>query len=184
MYLNSRGEIPDVKGKITFKKVKGTHYVYCEYARVYNPEKKYNTPKRSCIGKLCDDDDGIMMPYANFLRYFLEVVLPDEAPRQKRSSLLRVGAFLVIRKIISDLSLDVLSSRTVGKDFGLFLDLAAYSIVTEGNAAQYYPDYAYHHPLMTEDMKIYSDSKVSDFLSEERNDQKRWKSLMRRSATL
>ena len=30
--------------------------------------------------------------------------------------------------------------------------------------SQYYPDYAYNHPLFTEKMKIYSDSKVSDFL--------------------
>ena len=29
---------------------------------------------------------------------------------------------------------------------------------------QYYPDYAYEHALFTPDMKIYTDSKVSDFL--------------------
>ena len=45
------------------------------------------------------------------------------------------------------------------------MDLAAYSIVTEDNAGQYYPDYAYEHPLFTEGMKVCSDSKVSDFLS-------------------
>ena len=45
------------------------------------------------------------------------------------------------------------------------LDLATYSIVTEGNAGQYYPDYAYSHPLFTDRMKIYSDSKVSEFLN-------------------
>lgn len=28
---------------------------------------------------------------------------------------------------------------------------------------QYYPDYAYEHALFTPDMKIYTDSKVSDF---------------------
>lgn len=48
---------------------------------------------------------------------------------------------------------------------GLFLDLAAYSIITEGNAAQHYPTYAYNHPLFTEKMHIYSDSKISDFLA-------------------
>ena len=29
----------------------------------------------------------------------------------------------------------------------LFLDLMVYSIITENNAAQYYPDYGYIHPL-------------------------------------
>ena len=32
--------------------------------------------------------------------------------------------------------------------------------------------YAYNHPLMTEEMKIYSDSKISDFLSKEMDDQR------------
>ena len=36
--------------------------------------------------------------------------------------------------------------------------------MTENNAAQYYPDYAYNHPLFTDKMKIFSDSKVSRFL--------------------
>ena len=48
---------------------------------------------------------------------------------------------------------------------GLFLDLAVYSIITEDNASQYYPDYAYNHPLFTQNMRIYSDSIVSEFLS-------------------
>ncbi len=47
------------------------------------------------------------------------------------------------------------------KDLGLVLDLAAYSIISENNAGQYYPDYAYNHPLFTDGMYIYSDSKVS-----------------------
>ena len=50
------------------------------------------------------------------------------------------------------------------KDLGLFLDLLTYSIVCENNAGQYYPMYAYNHPLFTKDMHIYSDTKISDFL--------------------
>ncbi len=53
---------------------------------------------------------------------------------------------------------------------GLFLihiqkDLAAYSIISENNAGQYYPDYGYNHPLFTDKMRIYSDSKVADFIT-------------------
>ncbi len=50
-------------------------------------------------------------------------------------------------------------------DAGLFLDLAIYSVIAENNAGQYYPDYAYNHPLLTPKMHIYSDSKVSEFLN-------------------
>ena len=49
---------------------------------------------------------------------------------------------------------------------GLLLDLSAYSIISENNAAQYYPDYAYNHPVLTPNHKIYSDSTISRFLSE------------------
>ena len=56
--------------------------------------------------------------------------------------------------------------KIIGKDAGLFLDLAAYVIAAENNAAQYYPDYAFNHPLFTDSMKIYSDSKISSFLRE------------------
>lgn len=49
---------------------------------------------------------------------------------------------------------------------GLFLDLAAYSLITENNAGQYYPNYAYNHPLFTPNNKIYSDATVSDFINQ------------------
>lgn len=55
-------------------------------------------------------------------------------------------------------------------DCGLFFELAAYSIIAENNAAQYYPDYAY--PLFTAGMHIYSDSKVSDFFASVTDDQR------------
>ncbi len=53
----------------------------------------------------------------------------------------------------------------------MFLDLAAYTIITENNAGQYYPDYAYNHPLFTQGMRVCSDSKVSDFLNTMTEDQ-------------
>ncbi|MGI6681380.1 MAG: IS1634 family transposase [Bdellovibrionota bacterium] len=45
------------------------------------------------------------------------------------------------------------------------LDLASYFIVNEENVSQYYPDYAFSHPLFTKGMRIYSDSTISRFLS-------------------
>ena len=52
------------------------------------------------------------------------------------------------------------------------MKLAVYSIVTEDNAGQYYPDYVFNHPLMSDNMRIYSDSKVSDFLNKTTIDQR------------
>ena len=171
MYLDCRVKIP-TEGKITVKTINATPYVYYEYGRVYQKDKQYNTPKRTCIGKRDPEQPGFMYPNEKFLKYFPRELLPLEKEGRYRSGCLHIGAFLVIRKIISDYHLDEMIARIMGKDAGLFLDLAAYSIITEDNAGQYYPDYAYNHALFTDDMRIYSDSKVSDFLQEVTIDQR------------
>lgn len=50
------------------------------------------------------------------------------------------------------------------EDYGLFLDLASYMIVNEKNVGLHYPEYAYNHPLFSNDMRIYSDAKISRML--------------------
>ena len=164
-------EIPDIQGKITRRKKGGATYINYEYGRLYDPEKQYNTPLRSTIGKQSENDDAQMWPNQNFLQYFPDVALPQEKGLAPRSSCLKVGSFLVIRKIIADYCLDKMIERIIGADSGLFLDLAAYTIICENNAGQYYPDYAYNHPLFTRAMRMYSDSKVSDFLHSVTDDQ-------------
>jgi hypothetical protein len=140
--------------------------------RYYDPKKKYTVPRRSTIGKQSADDPTMMWPNQNFLKYFPEIEPPDEKSRSGRSSCLRTGAYIVIRKIMEDYGLpELLANHFSKKDCGLFLDLAAYSIICENNAGQYYPDYAYGHPLSTDGMRIYSDSKVSDFLNSITDDQ-------------
>ena len=173
VYLDCKVEIPNEPGKITrFKKGK-TIYIRYVAGRVYNPEKKYNLPDHKTIGKLVSEDSTMMIPNENFLKYFGDVELPETRSGEDRSSCLRIGTFLVIRKILEEYNLPHMTARYLGaKDAGLFLDLAAYSIITEGNAAQYYPDYAYNHPLFTERMHIYSDSKISDFLAQIKDDQR------------
>lgn len=84
---------------------------------------------------------------------------------------MRVGTYLVLRRIISEYHLDEMLGDIIGKDSGLFLDLAVYSIITENNAGQYYPDYAFNHPLFTDGMRIYSDSKVLGFINSITRDQ-------------
>lgn len=115
---------------------------------------------------MADVDEHLMQPNENFLRFFPDTALPEEKDRSSRSCGLRIGTWVVIRKIINDYKLpEILGRYLASKDVGLFLDLAAYSIIEEDNRAQHYPSYAYSHPLFTDGMRIYSDSKVSDFLS-------------------
>ena len=157
-------KIPEEKGKVTRKKIKGTTYIYYQLDRVYNAEKKYSIPKSTPIGKSCDDEPSMMIPNDKYLIYFPDAKLPDEKKMARRSACLRVGAHMILRRIITEYQLDEVLAELIGKDSGLFLDLAVYTIITENNAGQYYPDYAYNHPLFTDKMKMYSDSKVSNFI--------------------
>ena len=165
MYFDFLVKIPEDTGKISLNRRNGTTYIEYTYGRRYVPEKKYNVPRRTTIGKMDLSDPTMMYPNPNFLKFFPEVELPEEKERSKRSSCLRIGSYILIKKIIADYGLDEMMKRIIGKDSGLFLDLAAYSIISENNAGQYYPDYGYNHPLFTEKMRIYSDSKVSDFIT-------------------
>ena len=171
MYYDFLVKIPENTGRITVNRRGDTTYIEYTFARKYVPEKKYNVPKRTTIGKQSKADLTMMQPNQNFVKYFPEVALPDERNNSNRSSCLRIGAYLVIRKIMEEYNLlEILSDYWDNRGVGLFLDLAAYSIICENNAGQYYPDYAYNHPLLTENMKIYSDSTVSRFLASMTND--------------
>ena len=168
MYYDFKVKIPDVKGKIYENEIKGVVYINYEYDRIYKPDKKYNIPKRTTIGKKCEDDPDMMYPNPNFLTYFPDAELPADEGRDERSSCLRIGAWMVIEKLMMESMVDKIVSDIYNDDrgSGLFLDLASYYIVTENNAGQYYPDYAYNHPLFTPEYRIYSDSTVSKFTNE------------------
>ena len=136
MYLDYAVKIPDSKHGITRKTIRGITYIYYAYDRKYSSNKHYIVPKNTTIGKCLDASAETMYSNTNFLKYF-----PETRETADRSACLRIGAFIVIRKVIAEYHLDEIVGRLIGKKVGLFLDLAEYSIVTENNAGQYYPDY-------------------------------------------
>jgi len=78
----------------------------------------------------------------------------------------------VIRHVVEEYGLRGLLGKYFNEsDAGLFLDFAAYAIVTEGNVAQHYSAYAYCHLLFTEGMRMYGDSKLSEFFQNMTDDQ-------------
>lgn len=170
MERNYSVPVPDIKGKIYKKKSGGRQYIDYEYGSVYVKEKGYSIPKRKTIGKVCPDDSSRMFPNDNFYSFFPDQKEP-EITESDRSLCLKVGTYFVIQKILEDYKLPGILHKIIGDKYGLFLDLISYSIIEENNANQYYPDYAYNHPLFTKDMQIYSDSTVCDFLHDIDRDQ-------------
>ena len=165
MYFDYTIDIPVQKGKIYKNKSSNNTYISYEFGRVYNSKKHYNTPKRTTIGKVDCNNESKMYPNLNYYKFFPEEI-PLDNETEERSCCLRVGSYFVIRKIIRDYNLDqILNKFFDTADLGLFLDLVAYSLIEENNAGQYYPDYAFNHPLFDSKMHIYSDSTVSRFLN-------------------
>ena len=171
MYLDFTVKIPDSGKGITRKTIKGSTYIYYTYQRSYDAERKFTVPKSTSIGKCSEDNPDMMYPNANYIKFFPESELPEEKEDSARSGCLRIGAFLVLRRIVAEYHLDKILGKLIGEDSGLFLDLAAYTIIAENNAGQYYPDYAYNHPLFTAGMRMYSDTKVSNFINSITRDQ-------------
>jgi transposase len=171
MYLNTAVKIPDIKGKIITKKKGDTFYVLYQYGSVYNSEKRYAVPQRSIIGKVSPSDHSLMFPNEKFQVFFPDEKIPEELPYAYRSCCLKVGSCIIIRNVLTEYKLEPLLRKRFGSETGLILDLIAYLIIEEENAGQYYPDFAFTHPLMTEKMTIYSDSKVSRLLSSITQDQ-------------
>ena len=172
MYLGFLVDIPDVRGKITQKRKGNSVYISYEIGRKYDPAKQYNVPDRVIIGKQNQSDKKQMEPNENFLKYFPEVDLPEERYDSNRSSCLRIGAYIIIQQMIKETGIpELLSEYFNDRELGLFLDLITYTLICENNAGQYYPDYAYNHPLFTEGMRIYSDATVSDFFGRVTDDQ-------------
>ena len=165
MYYDFSVPIPKEKGKILFKKKGNSSYVLYEYEREYKKDKQYVIPKRSIIGKLLSDNSERMFPNENYQKYFPNAVLPEERSEAYRSCCLRIGSYVAIQKILQEYELPAMLKKRLGKDSGLFLDLVSYMIVDEENAGQYYPDYAFCHPLFSEGMRIYSDVKISRLLN-------------------
>ena len=171
MYYDFTVPIPPVKGKI-FRKSKGTTtYILYQHGQVYKPEKKYVIPQRTIIGKADPDDLSLMHPNEKYHDFFPDAVMPEERPEAYRSCALRIGAYIVIKKVLDEYHLPQILQKQLKKDCGLFLDLVAYLIVNEDNAGQYYPDFAFCHPLFSDQMKIYSDVTVSRLLSSIRQEQ-------------
>ena len=171
MYLNTTIKIPEIKGKIITKKKGTTTYILYQYGSEYRPEKQYSVPLRTIVGKISSSDSTLMIPNEKFQSYFPDVKLPEELPLAYRSCCLKIGSCIIIQKILNEYKLIPMLKKRFGSDTGLILDLVSYLIIEEENAGQYYPDFAFTHPLLTDKMTIYSDSKVSRLLNTISKDQ-------------
>ena len=102
----------------------------------------------------------MMFPNEKYQLYFPDAVLPAERPEAMRSCCLRIGSYIVIKQVLNEYGLPEMLFKRLGVNSGLFFDLAAFSIIDQDNAGQYYQGHTFCHPLFSSQMHIYSDSTV------------------------
>lgn len=165
MYHDFTVPIPQVKGKIVIMKKGSTQYVQLETGRVYLPEKKYTIPERVSIGKVDPEHPDRMFPNDRYAEFFPDTPMPEERPEAYRSCALRIGSYLVIKQVLKEFKIPMMLDKYLEDNAGLFLDLVSFMIIDEENVGMHYPDFAFCHPLFSENMRIYSDVKVSRMLN-------------------
>ena len=112
MYLDFKVKIPSDPTGITRKRIKGITYIYYAYEHKYDPEKGYTVPKSTSVGKCTDDELDMMYPNTSFLKFFPAEELPETKGEVYRSGCLRIGTYLVLRRIIWMKCLQIFSERT------------------------------------------------------------------------
>ena len=72
MYQKQTIPIPQNAGRIVLVKSNSATYVYYQTDRIYDPDKKYNSAKRTSIGKVSESDNTLMHPNEKYFQYFSE----------------------------------------------------------------------------------------------------------------
>ena len=139
----------------------GTRYVYYVLSREYIKDKKYNIEERKMIGKMVDDI--WMIPNEAFSEYYPDVTIEEKLP--DKSDTLKIGAFLVIQKIMEDLEIRDLLDATFGKWSPFISDIVSYVLCSGSSVFQYYQNYMRYHPGL--EPKLYDDTHISRLLKEE-----------------
>lgn len=159
---------PEAPGKITFSsRASGAVYVLYEYARVYDPKRKFNVPKRASIGRLADPSDRTWMhPNKNYAQYFggaapQPAAAPEPAKRPlpppgPRSLAQQVGPYIVIRSVVRKSGLGTMLKSAFGSAAGALLDVAQYLILNGGPTLDAFSLFARRHPLFDPEARLLS----------------------------
>ena len=142
------------KGGIIYR----SGYVYVNISSQYDASVKYTRSVRKCVGKSVDGKS--MHPN----RIYDSLYGCADAPT--RSDALSVGTHLLIQQVCQQSKLDESLSEAFPEDtVKQIKDMASFMLVTESDAFQHYPSYAFSNALFSREIR--SDSSLCRFLRQE-----------------
>lgn len=159
---------------ITVKRPDGTKllkrkehaYVYHVISSEYQPDKKYNTEKKACIGKLASETEGTMYPNENFEHYYPGIIqsLQGFPSPPLMSDTVKAGSFAVLKHIAKQEGfLKILLAVYDKKNAVKLLDILFFIITDESAVFSRYEAFMRCH--MMSDSRIMTDVAISRFLS-------------------
>jgi len=158
--------VPIPKSAIIVK-VSGKKYVYCVDEKIYKKDKKYNSDKRKCVGKVIENTNT-MYPNEYFQIYFPDEYneMPEvhlESDKMIHSDCLKLGFTGVFFELAENLRLKSMLSRHFGSDeydnietTNMILNYAAKVVATQNGTISSYPFFARENVML--DGKIASES--------------------------
>lgn len=164
-----------LKGFEVIRPTKGTkihkrgtsRYVYAVLETEYHPDVKYNTDKRTCIGKMVDGSDTLMVPNEKFELYYPGLMeCPETLPAPpKFSDTLKAGAFVAIHRILDESGISGILDTVYGLRMSSDIkDLVSYIVTAQSSTFQHYPQFMRSHLQLGDDIR--SDSYLSKLLRE------------------
>ena len=70
MYFNQPVLVPEIPGKLVFRKKGESTYILLETGRIYDPNRKYTRVDRKIIGVQIPGRPELMLPNENYLEFF------------------------------------------------------------------------------------------------------------------
>ncbi len=138
----------------------GNIYIYHVTESVYHPDKRYNTEKRTCIGKKYDKTK--MYPNDNYFKYYdypEEYIV--EAP--EFSDCIKIGAMMLFDTQLTKLGISNLLELIIPENNTIFKDLIYYYTFGNNTITQHYKYFIREYYSYCD--KIYSDSQISRILN-------------------
>lgn len=132
------------RGKISQKKINRSTYIYYEYARSYLKGKNITPPKGSALASRFPDSLNSCCRMISFSR------VSYKSSCSRRETVIEAAACALEHMLLFARLFPIIAStsclpRSSEKMQGCFWIWRSYTIVTENNSGQYYPDYAFNH---------------------------------------
>lgn len=132
---------------------KGNRYIYYVTGKIYNKKTKFaDDKKRICIGRMIGDSNNFM-PNDNYFTIFGNNTSFELVERNEHSDTVKIGAFILVRKILQDLELYQLINDVHGDDSGIIIDMIAYAIVNGTLEFQHFKNFMYNHYGLCDDIR-------------------------------